>query len=274
MIKYICRNKECNTTECETSICPTCKQRAELVSSEIYYCPKCNAPVFDKTCPECGSECFEIGKDLRPVFAEERLLLECFLDKPMAFAGKAIWQNSNNTYWIDGNKIRISIKKMKQQDPEPVIRLMEEYKSENQKYVDTDFANDHIQKFIELNKFRLNSITDEACNYIKKTAKGFDETKMFVSFSGGKDSTVTSSLVMRALEREKIIHIYGDTTLEYPTSSKYIKKFRAEHPKTPLLTAKNFDQDFSNLCDVIGPPSRVMRWCCTVFKTGAITKKI
>ena len=41
-----------------------------------------------------------------------------------------------------------------------------------------------------------------------------------------------------------------------------------------MLTAKNKDQDFNNLCEVIGPPSRMLRWCCTVFKTGAITKKI
>ena len=50
--------------------------------------------------------------------------------------------------------------------------------------------------------------------------------------------------------------------------------FRKEHPRTPLLTARNIDQDFNDLCDVVGPPSRVLRWCCTVFKTGAITKKI
>ena len=71
-----------------------------------------------------------------------------------------------------------------------------------------------------------------------------------------------------------LIHIYGDTTLEYPTSAAYVKRFRKAHPLVPLLTAKNKDQDFNNLCEVIGPPSRVMRWCCTVFKTGAITKKI
>ena len=97
---------------------------------------------------------------------------------------------------------------------------------------------------------------------------------MFVSFSGGKDSTVTSDLVMRALATESVLHIYGDTTLEYPTSAEYIKQFKLNHKKTPLLVAKNTDQDFKNLCEVVGPPSRVMRWCCTIFKTGAITKKM
>ena len=41
-----------------------------------------------------------------------------------------------------------------------------------------------------------------------------------------------------------------------------------------MLVAKNKDQDFNELCKTIGPPSRVMRWCCTIFKTGAIQRKI
>ena len=85
MIKYICRN--CNDLETETSICPVCGKRANLLSSEIYYCKKCNAPSFTEQCPECNSICEKIGSDMRPVFAKERLLLEVFLNKPMEFAG-------------------------------------------------------------------------------------------------------------------------------------------------------------------------------------------
>ena len=79
---------------------------------------------------------------------------------------------------------------------------------------------------------------------------------------------------MRALGRENIIHIYGDTTLEYPTTAIYLDRFKKTHNKTPMLVAKNKEQDFNELCKVIGPPSRMMRWCCTIFKTGAITRKI
>ena len=38
--------------------------------------------------------------------------------------------------------------------------------------------------------------------------------------------------------------------------------------------AKNREKNFEDLCKIVGPPSRVMRWCCTVFKTGAIQKTI
>lgn len=51
----------------------------------------------------------------------------------------------------------------------------------------------------------------------------------------------------------------------------YKKRFAREHR---VLSAKNYEKNFETLCEQIGPPSRVMRWCCTVFKTGAITQTI
>jgi phosphoadenosine phosphosulfate reductase len=41
-----------------------------------------------------------------------------------------------------------------------------------------------------------------------------------------------------------------------------------------MLVAQNKEQDFFNLCETFGPPSRSLRWCCTVFKTGFIGEKI
>lgn len=272
MITYKCKN--CDGLETETSVCPVCGQRTELYSSVIYYCHHCNAPSFYETCPVCGEKCNPIGTDVRPVFARERLLIECLEGNPMKYAGKAVWNACNNTYYIDGEKHSVSFLKLKENKAEQVIKLLEQYENANKSYVDHDFENKWINSFLEVNDVRLNSITDEALNYIRTIANGFDATSMFVSFSGGKDSSVTSNLVRRALGTERIIHIYGDTTLEYPESKTYIQEFRTRFPNTPLLVAKNKDQKFDDLCEVVGPPSRVMRWCCTVFKTGAITKKI
>ena len=41
-----------------------------------------------------------------------------------------------------------------------------------------------------------------------------------------------------------------------------------------MLRAENKEQDFFNLCETFGPPSRSLRWCCTIFKTGFIGEKI
>lgn len=272
MIKYICRH--CNDLETETSICPVCGNRTGLLRSEIFYCEKCNVPSFTEECPTCFSTCKKVGTDLRPVFAQERLLLEILLEKPMEYAGKSVWSTASNMYWIDGKKIRINLEELRKSNPVSIIEQLKKYEDSNRKYVNRDLTNEHIRNFVKINSVRLNGITDEACEYIRKISDNFDLSSVFVSFSGGKDSTVTSSLVMKALGTEKIIHIYGDTTLEYPTSTEYIKEFRKRYPITPLLIARNRDQDFKNLCEVIGPPSRVLRWCCTVFKTGSITKRI
>ncbi len=272
MIKFIC--KHCNDLELESSTCPVCGERASLLTSAIYYCEACNAPSFTEECSECHSICKKIGTDLRPVFAQERLLLEVLLNKPMDFAGKSVWSSASNIYWVDGKKIRINLSEMRKKNSNEIIESLHKYEEINKPFVDIDTSNDHVKKFIKVNRYRLSSITDEACNYIKNISANFDLSSIFVSFSGGKDSTATSSLAIRALGTERVLHIYGDTTLEYPTSQKYISVFRKQFPMTPMLIAKNRDQDFNNLCEVVGPPSRVLRWCCTVFKTGAITKRI
>ena len=34
------------------------------------------------------------------------------------------------------------------------------------------------------------------------------------------------------------------------------------------------EQVFYDVCEDIGPPARMMRWCCSMFKTGPITRVI
>ena len=271
MIKYTCDN--CNI-ECETSVCPICHKKTRILKSKIYWCDKCQAPTFFAKCPCCDNECIEVGSDLRPVFPEERLLLEILLDTPFKYANSSIWNLGSNRYLIDGKKVQISYKELREKNnPDDVAKKITEFSEVNRRYIDTFFESKTIKNFINCNKNRLNYITLEALEYIKNKAQGYTEAEMFVSFSGGKDSTVVSHLVLTALSKN-IIHIYGDTTLEYPSSLVYLKRFKDEHRNIPILIAKNKDQDFNNLCEVIGPPARMLRWCCTVFKTGAITKKI
>lgn len=273
MIKYSCAN--CSNLECETSICPVCGQRTYISKSEIYWCSNCNIPNYDKVCSCCNSEGKYIGTDIRPVFPEERLLLEVFLGEPFKFADKSVWNTSGNNYIVDGKKIKFSIKDViEKSNTKEIIKILKENEEENNKYSNGFIDNRFIKMFVESNRLRLNYIMSEAIEYIKEIAKQYNDDSMFVSFSGGKDSTVTSDIVMKALGRENIIHIYGDTTLEYPTTAVYIDRFKKIHNKTPMLVAKNKEQDFNELCKVIGPPSRMMRWCCTIFKTGAITRKI
>lgn len=267
MIKYVC--KKCNINM-ETSVCPVCGERSDLLSSTVYWCEGCNIPLYEETCPICGKKAHRIASDLRPVFPEERLLLELMIGEPFKYKNASVWNATGNYYYADGKKIKFSVKQTKDLNADSIRKQLQELAAENT----YDVFEGTIRKFVMANQNRYDYITKEAMEYIRTMAANIDPTEMFVSFSGGKDSTVVSELVMRALGSQQILHLYGDTTLEFPESAEYVKRFKKEHPKTLVITSKNKDKNFDELCEQLGPPSRVMRWCCTIFKTGAIQRKI
>ena len=225
MIKYFCKN--CNITS-ELSTCPNCGERTEIKDSSIYWCDCCNIPVFTEICPTCGQYGHRIGTDARPVFPEERLLLEIVLGKPLKYRFSSVWHVSGQHYYVDGQKIDFSVSKAKSKSAEEIRLQLEQFKEQNQ----TNAFDAIIEKFVHANKPRFDYIVSEATQYIRTVSDGFSEREMFVSFSGGKDSTVVSSLVTKALSTEGILHIFGDTTLEFPETYAYIDRFKKNHPGT------------------------------------------
>lgn len=269
MIRYFCDKCQIETA---TSECPACGERARLVETSVYWCDECNVPLYEENCCRCGHKARRIGSDARPVFPEERLLVELLMGCPMKYAQSSVWQVSGNVYIADGKRIPFRKGMINTADIQKLREGLNEYREENQ---DTyKYFNKYKDRFISANQQRYGYILNEATAFIRKVSEGYEETDMYVSFSGGKDSTVTSDLVMRALSSQQILHVYGDTTLEFPETKEYVARFRKAHPKTPVLTSVNKDKDFEELCEQLGPPSRVMRWCCTIFKTGAIQRKI
>ena len=268
MLKYVCRNDNIKT---KSSTCPVCGERTELEKSDIYWCDNCKVPLFQIECECCSGKGTRITTDIRPVFPEERLLLEILLDKiPGTYEKDSVWNCSGNKYLINGKRIKFSVKELKNKDVDD-IRSKYEEASKNISY---EYFEQYADKFVQANRSRYEFIVREAVDYIKNSTKDYTAKDMFVSFSGGKDSTVTSDIVMRALSEPKILHVFGDTTLEFPETMRYVDRFKKEHPQTPVLSSRNKDKDFEELCKLVGPPSRVMRWCCTIFKTGAIQRKI
>lgn len=252
----------------------TCGCRTE-VSTTIYWCAECNIPNYEKTCPICGKDGAYMGTDLRPVFPEEKLLLALITDNlPLSFQNKSMWYGSN-TYFVDGKKMKIQLATINSWPLDKIHAIKEQYDKFSD-CLDYIFFETNISRFVKANADHYFSITEEAEKYIRSFSDRYSVEDMMVSFSGGKDSTVTSHLVNRALGTNKVLHIFGDTTLEFPSTMEYKKRFSTneESKGVRVLSAKNREKRFEDLCEVIGPPSRVMRWCCTVFKTGAIQKTI
>ena len=268
--------KNCNT-ETELSTCPICgAETVDDIPYEIYWCSHCNIPIIraanettHENCPLCGNNITYLTTDLRPVFPEERLLLEILLDKPLEYVKSSVWA-SDNRYYIDGRSIIITSSYYKKYSPEYILNELGSYKDKNTyEYFDL-----HISKFVKANMFRLNYLKDEAYRFINEAASKYSHESIVVSFSGGKDSTVTADLAVRALGDPSLVHIFGNTTLEFPLTTEYAERFRENNPMAIFKVAKNKEQDFYTVCEDIGPPARMMRWCCSMFKTGPITRVI
>ena len=268
MILYWCEKDKIHA---KRSTCPVCGGRCSVEKSEIYWCGHCKVPLYEPNC-SCGSEVTRLTTDIRPVFPEERLLIEIIIGKPFAYRDDSVWNGAGNHYYVNGKKIPFSVSQLKDVDVEEVRRQYKANEKENQ--LTYESFHRYIEGFVENNQVHLRDIDEEALSFIKQVSAGYSNMDMFVSFSGGKDSTVTSDLAMRGLGAGNILHVFGDTTLEFPQTEEYVTRFKKSHPKTPVLSARNTEKDFYELCMLLGPPSRVMRWCCTIFKTGAITRKL
>lgn len=258
-----------------SDVCEVCGGKTQQDTPiELYWCDSCRVPIIRELsdtspmiCPSCGKPIRYLAKDLRPVFPEERLLLEVIKGNPLSYLQSSVWA-SGSRYYIDGKTANLSIETLKKISAEEVVETLSQYKDKN----DYSFFNENIKTFINCNRERLDSIKNEATSFVVEQVKRFPNHKLVISFSGGKDSTVVADIVTRALSDPSIVHIFGDTTLEFPTTYEYVSRFRKSNPMAIVKTAKNKEQDFYSVCDEIGPPARMMRWCCTMFKTGPITK--
>lgn len=270
----------CNKCNIETndSVCPLCGSKTvEDLPVEIFWCERCKTPIIqtstqaDKgTCPICKGKTKYMSADIRPVFPEERLLLELLLQKkPHEYIEESVWA-SNNRYYVNGKSIAIPNGLYNAVDTDEIINLLNKNKYKNS----YEHFDKHMATFVMANQDRLNYLIDEAHSFIRNAALKFPEERIVVSFSGGKDSTVTADLAVKALSNPSLVHIFGNTTLEFPSTIEYAHRFRDAHPDAIFQIAKNDEQDFYDVCDDIGPPARMMRWCCSMFKTGPITRVI
>ena len=99
-----------------------------------------------------------MSADLRPVFPEERLLLELLLDKkPNEYVEKSVWA-SNSRYYIDGKSLNLSSSVFQTADIDSLAKKLEQHSPQNS----YEYFNTHIGHFIEANKDRLLYLKDEA----------------------------------------------------------------------------------------------------------------
>jgi len=203
---------------------------------------------------------------VRPVFARERRILEFY--GHTGLIETIVWRGSRNQYYyVDDEPVQApSISQLKHDLPALRSYLGQ---FDDQDAVDARLLA-HYREVLESRRSDLDALEREAFEFIQQARSTFPEHLCLVSFSGGKDSTVVSDLARRTLYPDTALHVFSDTTLEDPNTYAYVNRFRQDNPLVEFWEARS-DKNFFDLAKQIGPPSRVMRWCCTIFKTGPIS---
>ena len=270
----------CKDCKIETldKTCPVCgSETIDDIPTEVYYCTHCHTPIIKRIndaqkdiCPLCQEKMKYLTADLRPVFPEERRLLELLLNKePYSLRKSSVWANKNR-YYIDGKGKPVTNSIYTAADVEKLRQALTESRMDE---YDEAFQR-QVELFVQANREHLAALIEEAYDFIRHEAEKYPQENIVLSFSGGKDSTVVADIVTKALSNPSLVHIFGNTTLEFPMTMEYAKRFRIDHPQAIFQVAENKEQNFIDMCAEIGPPARMMRWCCSMFKTGPITRII
>lgn len=222
-----------------------------LLDNKVYWCVKCEAPVLSSPCPGCGRKADYVGNNLKPSFATERRFLGTLLgaDLPedvLIGPGRVYW-NGNvvakfhldaNTNWVGS----VDIDSLKTWRDHPKTTFWDRALC----------ANEPI----------LLGLEAEAQQFISQMVEKCNGRLRVVSLSGGKDSAIVGHIATATLRNVQAFHC--DTTLEFPHTAKYLREFCSRYDLK--LHTRRTDQDFFSLCRDLDPPSRIMRWCCSVLK--------
>lgn len=90
-----------------------------------------------------------------------------------------------------------------------------------------------------------------------------------VSFSGGKDSIALLDIVQRTLPHDDFVVVFGDTQMEFPDTYDVVDEIELWCKKEDIQFLHAMSH--MNIMDSwksFGPPSKVLRWCCSVHKTA------
>lgn len=218
------------------------------------------------------------SKEPRPVYAAEMDILgfDRYWDYEKQNDIPYLWAESN-IYWYRGAQIA----KTKGGDLYTAPELQPVRKEDGSipfgKAEGSKLERMDIAAMCAANEELLSVIEDSTVKKIIKEYEKFKEKLdiFHVAFSGGKDSAVLLDLVKKALPKGSFVVIFGDTGMEFPDTYEAVEvtKKQCEADETPFYVARShFDPKDS--WELFGPPSRTLRWCCSVHKSTPQTLKL
>lgn len=202
-----------------------------------------------------------VANELRPVFADE-LLLYNFNDKLKFKHNETVpllWAQKNNLFY-NGEKIA-SLNKIeygKQITATFYFSGKKELKPLN------------IKRWLEKSNEILEALVFDTLKRIKEMYDLNDKKCgiKYIAFSGGKDSMLLLDLCHRVLPLTVPV-VFSDTDMELSDTYDVWEKVRnnEKYQERPFISVKAKRSALENW-QLFGPPSRVLRWCCSVHKSA------
>lgn len=87
----------------------------------------------------------------------------------------------------------------------------------------------------------------------------------YIAFSGGKDSVALLDICHKVLPLSVPV-VFSDTDMELPDTYKVLDEIKCRYPEREVIIARAETAALENW-RVFGPPSRTVRWCCSVHKS-------
>lgn len=197
--------------------------------------------------------------EIRPVFFEELDLLG--LDKKWVYPKSEeplLWATSSRRYFYRGRLVAETRGGGFFEKPEVITH------EDNLTLTPIDTV-DMVRK----NSRLMEGLEQKAIEFIHNTHKRYSRKVdvTAVAFSGGKDSLALLDLVQRALSPDQFVVVFADTTMELSPTYDAVEKAKLRWPKLNFQTAR-CHKDAKTTWKEFGPPSRILRWCCTVHKSA------
>ena len=218
----------------------------------------------------------EFSKEPRPVWALELDLLGFgeFWKYDSSSAAPYLWAESN-FYWYRGKKVAKTNGGSLYVKPE--IELLRDENGEEILPKGTSLIPVDMEAMLTKNRLRIEALETLTVKKIYDIYRKYEQKLdcFHVAFSGGKDSIALLELVRRALPRTAFMVVFGDTGMEFPDTYRAVDAVEARCTEDGIAfyrAKSRFAPEES--WRLFGPPSRVLRWCCTVHKSVPQTLKI
>lgn len=220
----------------------------------------------------------EYSKEPRPVYATELDVLG--FDKFWKYEKQSeipyMWAESNN-YWYRGKLVAKLKGGNVYKAPEIIIPTDQQGESVVPEPDGMYLRPININAMIKANHDFLEIIEQTTVKRILTIYEKYkDKLDVFhVAYSGGKDSAVLLDLVKKALPKNSFLVVFGDTGMEFPDTYDLIERIQQECEKEniPFYIGKSHLEPKKSW-ELLGPPSRVLRWCCHVHKSVPQTLKL